>query len=78
MAKRAGAFDPPASPGTDHMLSPEDLAAYLAVPLATVYRWRSRGDGPASYRVGRHVRYKLQDIEDWLQGRRVGPAFPGS
>ncbi len=77
MAKRAGTVDPPAS-GGDHLLSPEELAAYLAVPLATVYRWRSRRDGPASYRVGRHVRYKLEDVEAWLEGRRADPALPGS
>jgi excisionase family DNA binding protein len=53
-----------------HLLSPEDLAAYLAIPLKTLYRWRYHGEGPASYRVGRHVRYKPEDIEAWLDGRR--------
>lgn len=51
------------------LLSPADLAAYLAVPLATVYRWRSRSEGPRGYRVGRHVRYRLDDVERWLEGR---------
>ena len=50
------------------LLSPADLAAYLAVPLATVYRWRSRSEGPLGYRVGRHVRYRLDDVERWLEG----------
>jgi excisionase family DNA binding protein len=78
MAKRAVTVDASPSQRTPRLLSPEELAAYLAVPLATVYRWRSRGDGPASYRVGRHVRYKLEDVEAWLSGRRADPALPGS
>jgi excisionase family DNA binding protein len=51
----------------DTMLSPKDLAEYLAVPLNTVYRWRHRGEGPAAYRIGKHVRYRRHDVEDWLQ-----------
>ena len=57
------------SPG-ERLLGPEDLAGYLGVPLKTIYRWRYRGEGPASYRVGRHVRYKLEGVEVWLQARR--------
>ncbi len=49
------------------LLSPADLAAYLAVPLATVYRWRGRGEGPRGYRVGRHVRYRLDEVDRWLE-----------
>jgi excisionase family DNA binding protein len=51
------------------LLSPRDLATYLCVPLATVYRWHSIGDRPVAYRVGRHVRYKREDIEEWLRTR---------
>jgi excisionase family DNA binding protein len=51
------------------LLSPEELAAYLGVPLATVYRWRSRREGPLGMRVGRHVRYRLSDVERWLEER---------
>jgi excisionase family DNA binding protein len=54
----------------DHLLSPDELAAFLGVPLRTVYRWRYRGDGPAGYRVGRHVRYRRSDVEQWLEEHR--------
>lgn len=54
----------------ERLLGPEELAGYLGVPVKTIYRWRYRGEGPASYRVGRHVRYKFEDVEVWLQARR--------
>jgi excisionase family DNA binding protein len=49
------------------LLSPEQLADYLGVPLATVYRWRTRGGGPRGVKVGKHVRYRDIDIEQWLE-----------
>ena len=70
MTRRMAPYSDRALVVRERLLSPEDLAEYLGVPLKTVYRWRYRGEGPASYRVGRHVRYKLEDVEVWLQSRR--------
>ena len=55
---------------TPHLLSPVELAEYLGVPLATVYRWRAHHGGPVGIRVGRHVRYRTHDIERWLDQHR--------
>ncbi len=52
------------------LLSPVELAEYLGVPLATVYRWRAQHGGPIGIRVGRHVRYRTRDIERWLDQHR--------
>jgi excisionase family DNA binding protein len=52
------------------LLSPGQLAALLGVPVATVYRWRSSGEGHAGVRVGSHVRFRVEDIEGWLDHRR--------
>jgi excisionase family DNA binding protein len=52
------------------LLSPADVASYLGVPLRTIYGWRSRGEGPRGYRVGRHVRYALDDVDAWLEDHR--------
>jgi hypothetical protein len=38
------------------------------VPPRTVYNWRTRGLGPRGIRVGRHVRYRLADVDAWLDG----------
>lgn len=48
------------------LLSPQQLAELLSIPLATVYRWRSRGDGPMAMKLGRHVRYRMNDVVQWL------------
>jgi excisionase family DNA binding protein len=53
----------------ERLLSPSDLAAYLRVPLQTVYGWRCRGGGPRGYRIGKHVRYRQVDVEEWLASR---------
>ena len=51
----------------DRLLSVQDLADYLGVPVTTLYQWRYRREGPPGFRVGRHVRYRWQDIQDWIQ-----------
>ncbi len=52
---------------TDDFFSPQGLADYLGVPVATVYRWRHRHEGPRGLRVGRHVRFRRADVEAWLE-----------
>jgi excisionase family DNA binding protein len=58
--------DPP------EMLSPQDLADFLRVPVTTVYDWRYKRKGPPASKVGRHVRYRRSDVEAWLDERQSG------
>lgn len=51
----------------DVLMSPQQLADYLGVPLATVYRWRSASTGPRGLKVGKHVRYRQADVAAWLE-----------
>ena len=51
------------------LLSAQDLADFLHVPIATIYAWRYRGEGPPGFRVGRHLRYRWTDIQRWLDQR---------
>lgn len=46
-------------------LTPQDLAARVGVPVATVYNWRTTGYGPRGFRVGKYLRYRLADVEAW-------------
>lgn len=49
------------------LLSPEDLADYLAVPVKSIYNWRTTGKGPRGIKVGRLVRYRKADVDSWLE-----------
>ena len=40
----------------DRLMTITDLSEMLGVPVDTLYGWRHRGEGPAGYRIGRHVR----------------------
>jgi excisionase family DNA binding protein len=50
----------------DPLLSSQELANYLGVPLGTVYGWGARGTGPDRIRVGRYTRYRLSAVNAWL------------
>lgn len=54
---------------SDRLLSAQDLADYLELPVATIYAWRYRGQGPRGFRAGRHLRYRWLDVERWISGQ---------
>ena len=51
------------------LIDVHELAAYLDVPVKTLYAWRYRREGPPAFRVGRHLRYRRSDIQRWIQQR---------
>ena len=51
----------------DQLLTVEELADYLGVPVATLYQWRYRREGPPGFRVGRYVRYRRTDVKAWIE-----------
>ena len=53
----------------EKLMTLADLAELLGVPVATLYGWRHRGEGPRGYRIGRHVRYRRVEVEDWLRAQ---------
>lgn len=52
------------------MLTLHEVAEMLRVPDATLRYWRHCKTGPDSYKIGRHVRYRRQDVHAWLRGQR--------
>ncbi|SEF34481.1 DNA binding domain-containing protein, excisionase family [Amycolatopsis pretoriensis] len=53
-------------------LSIRDLSDRLGVPVPTLYRWNSHQTGPKYFRAGRHVRYRLADVEAWERAHEAG------
>lgn len=62
--------DPTSPSGLEPLLSVEDLAEYLGIPVTTIYDWRVDGKGPCGIRVGRHVKFAVSDVRDWLAQQR--------
>lgn len=56
------------------LMTAAELSAYLGVPVPTLYRWRTRGEGPQGIRVGRHVRYHRAAVRAWLAERAESEA----
>lgn len=56
-------------------LSTQEAADYLGLSTQTLIGWRSgeAPQGPPFHRLGLKVRYKLEDLESWVESRRVDP-----
>ena len=50
----------------ERLLSVDEVAEFLGIPVATLYQWRHKGAGPDAYRVGRHLRYDPVAVRSWL------------
>lgn len=58
----------------DRLLTTKEAANYLGLQGQTLSVWRCEKRYPdlRYIKVGAHVRYRLSDLEEWLQGRTVG------
>ena len=55
---------------TSQLLTPQDVAARLGVSTTTLSTWRCTKRYPLPYvKVGRLVRYRLADVEDFELAR---------
>ncbi len=43
------------------------LAEVLGIPDRTLLAWRNDRTGPPFVRIGRHVRYRVSDVQAWLE-----------
>jgi len=53
----------------DGVMTPEEVARFLRVPVKTLYTWRYMRVGPPASRVGRHLRYRREAVTTWLVGQ---------
>jgi len=56
-------------------LNIEQVAAILGVPKSFIYRRTARGHGDPipHYRIGSHLRFKPDDIQEWIESHRHEP-----
>ena len=53
----------------ESLLTPQELANFLGIPVKTIYQWRTLSRGPRGIRVGKHLRYRRADVETWLDAQ---------
>lgn len=53
------------------LATPDEVAAYLGKPVATLTQWRYLGKGPRYTMIGRTVRYRWDDVETWIDEQYV-------
>lgn len=63
--------------GLEPLLDVGELAAYLGMPVSTVYDWRTRGLGPRAYRFGKHLKFAVSDVRIWIEQQRDTPPSNG-
>jgi len=61
----------PAPVAPARLLTAEQVADILGVTPPTLANWRCRRHGPAYVRVGRLARYRVDDVEAYIQSRTV-------
>jgi excisionase family DNA binding protein len=72
---------PDQTPGRDHTAEPAselltiaEAAQLLRAPVATLRYWRHLGTGPRSFRLGRRVLYRRDDLHTWIDVQRGQPS----
>lgn len=56
----------PGGTSEQQLLTIVEAANILRTPVATLRYWRSRGSGPCSFRLGRRVVYRSDDLATWI------------
>lgn len=52
-----------------YLMTVEDVAAYLRVPVGTVRKWREKDCGPTARPIGKYLRYRAGDVIAWFESQ---------
>jgi DNA-binding transcriptional MerR regulator len=68
---------PDQTPSREHTTEPApelltivEAPQLLRAPVATLRYWRHLGTGPRSFRLGRRVLYRRDDLHTWIDAQR--------
>lgn len=56
----------------DRLLTPRETAAYLGSSVSALSQYRALGIGPLYFKIGKMVRYRISDIDKWLEDKKNG------
>ncbi|MDX6307543.1 MAG: hypothetical protein QOI06_589 [Nocardioidaceae bacterium] len=68
--------EPDSTYQNDELLTMQEVAAVVRVPVATLRYWRHLGTGPRGFRIGRGVRYWRTEVHAWLEAQSNRPHAP--
>jgi hypothetical protein len=66
---------------SDELLTTRDVSRWLQVAEITVRKWRLSGRGPLFVRCGTSIRYRPDDLNNWVKQRTAASTstpLPGS
>jgi excisionase family DNA binding protein len=55
--------------GNENALNERQAARYLGVSAGTLRLWRSEGRSPRFFRAGKLIRFRLSDLNQWIESR---------
>ena len=55
------------STANDDLLTTAEVALITRAPASTLRYWRYIGTGPRSFKLGRHVLYRRDDVAAWIR-----------
>ena len=63
--------------GQDRYVNDIEAAKLLSASPQTLRNWRFLGKGPAYSKRGRMIRYRVQDLLDFMSAGRINPEARG-
>ena len=60
------------------LLTITEAAELLRSPVATLRYWRHLGTGPRSFRLGRRVLYRSDDLRSWIDAQHDDQVCPAA
>jgi excisionase family DNA binding protein len=57
-------------PANEPLVTEDEAASLLRISLTSVRRWRREGRGPVYRKIGRSVRYRRDDLADFIAASR--------
>lgn len=55
----------------DPLMTIDEVSAFIRKPKKTLYVWRGNGKGPRAMKLGGDLRYRLSDVEAWLDAQYI-------
>jgi predicted DNA-binding transcriptional regulator AlpA len=53
------------------LLTPKQVAEKLQVDVQLLNQWRSARKGPKFHKLGRFIRYKADELQEWIDSQVV-------